>query len=200
MRLKILDILLMPKSFYSRIKDKKSTLILGILLVGIINTVSSLNSKSILNSKSFTLQNIVLICVFIIAFGLIDVFFFSKPLSDIFNHFTKSKDIDKNETLVKVMKIYITAHLTMLIYLTVSFISLLFPVLLNNILWGFFIILFNIIIPVWFSAIITRGLNVIYTIQEVYRGLIFIAVYLWGFLEGSAIGYMFDVLMNRFIS
>jgi hypothetical protein len=194
--MKLLDILLLPKNFYKKLNEKRSTLYLGIIFIGIVDLVFALfeNYSIIFSGKAENViyQNIALLAAFIIILGAVDVLFFSIPLFDLFKKFKKeSHDIETNTKLIKLMKVYISAHfvlvpLEVLIYLVAKNIDSL------NYNVVFIAAFIELILPVLFSAAITRGINVIYNFQPLFKRLVFLVVFIWSYALGFALSFVID--------
>jgi len=191
----ILDILLFPKRIYERINDKRFTLFLGFILVGFIDLMFPFN-KTIplffINKPQGTfIYNLTLSCIFIICLGVIDVLFLSLPLFDLFNFFRKENNLkSRNDILIRIMKFYVLAHL--LIWPISSIIYYLFGAIkpdTSPVLAIMLLFYFEIVMPVWFCAIITRGINVIYKFETRMKGLVFLIVYIWSTLLGYGLSY-----------
>ncbi len=190
----LLDILLLPKNFFRKLKDNKTTLYLGIVILGFIDVIYFIidNHKKIFDKPALTMYyNITLMIVVILLFGLIDVLFFSLPLYDLFKRFKKESDVPaRGDELPKLMKIYILASL------------LIFPANLMVYFAGkangadlydsSTVYILSLLISVWGSAVITRGINVIYNFQPAFKRLVFICVYVWSLLLSYALLYITD--------
>lgn len=197
---KILDILLLPKSLYGRITDRSSTLILGIILIGLLDLGFSLfdKIKQLFSGKtqSVLFYNVTLTIIAVIVIGLIHVLFFARPIFDLYKRFKKEKDVpDGNSQLIKIMKIYIVANLIILP------VNILFNYIvsrmgdINNPAYRDIILYSYIIISVWFCAAVTRGINAIYSFTPNYRRLVFPSVFLWDFLLSFALQFIISHLL-----
>ncbi len=186
-REKLLNILLLPRDFYRRLTDKKPSLGVGIIVLGIINMSVTVLMKYketfVGKSQEVLLNNIFLIAILVIFAGLIDVLFFSLPIFDLFKVFKKEIEVQNNSRMVvKIMKIQIMASI--LVFVPYFILSLIvFTVNLEkNPLLASIASLGAFLIPVWFCAIITRGINSIYSFQNKYRILVFPVVLIWYYL------------------
>lgn len=204
-RLNLLDLLLLPKAYYKKIGDRKSTVYLGAVFVGAVDLVFPYlyenYSRLYGNQSGNSLwANVLLSMALITLLGLVDVFFFSLPVYDLFKRFKNPKVPAGASNLVKVMKVYISSHLiimpiSILIYLGVKSLGTEVPVGLAYLS----VLLLDFVVPVWFSATITRGMNVLYGLDQRYRLFIFMLVYIWNFLLGFALTYMIqNWIMNLF--
>lgn len=197
--MKILDILLLPKSFYRKINEKKFTLLLGIIFIGIFDLLFKLVDKysDIFDGKpqNAIIQNILLAAASILVLGMLDVLFFSKPLYDIFKKFKRESEMaDSRLQLIKLMKVYIAAHfvlipLEVLLYLAVINIES----LSNNVIY--LAAFLELTLPILFSAAISRGINQIYKFQLIFSKLVFPLVLIWSY----ALGYAFSYIINQWI-
>lgn len=90
---RLLDMFLFSKDLYKRITDKKQSFYAGIIFVGLADIGFHLYKyfdKIFINKvKGDLIFNIVLSIIFVIAIGVIDVFFFSIPLFDLFKRFKR---------------------------------------------------------------------------------------------------------------
>ncbi len=186
-REKLLDILLLPRDFYRRLTDKKLSLGVGIIVLGIINisvlVLMKYKETFVGKSQEVLLNNIFMIAILAVVAGLIDVLFFSLPIFDLFKVFKKEIEVQNSSRMVvKIMKIQIMANLLLFVP---SFIVALIVITVNlekNPLLASIASLGFYLIPVWFCAIITRGINSIYSFQNKYRILVFPAVLIWYYL------------------
>lgn len=219
--MKILDILLYPKSLYTKLTDKKTTLCLGIILIGIVDLsfslgitqlpgyftgkpqtapfFSSMFPEFISRVPTALILNFVFSLILIILLGVMDVLFFSYPLFDIFKVLAGKFKFTHNGSFVKLAKVYIMTHfiiipVNVIIILLIDYYKLgesknyylVYPI------W----IYLEIIMPIWFSAIITRGLNVLYNVEKRFSGLVFIVVYIWNYLLSAAFGIINGFLIG----
>lgn len=189
---------MLSKDFYRRLTDKKLSLCIGIILLGIIDLVVPFveKYKEIFIGKSQTVlyYNIALAVAFVIIIGLIDVLFFSLPLFDLFKVFPKEVEIQSNSSLiVKIMKIQITANLLVLIP---SLVIILMYKNLNLDKHPFIVslaLLLSILIPIWFCSAISRGINSIYSFKPIFKMLVLTVVLIWFFLVNYfALSYVID--------
>ena len=193
----ILDILLLPKKFYKKFTAKKPFLFIGIILDGLLFIGFTLfeNFSKIFHGKSLMIIyfNTTLALVFIALIGFIDVLFFSVPIFDLFKFFRKDKEEPHSEELlIKLMKVYVCATI-------VTFpINLIFGLLLNNLniprgLVLDALISIIILLPsVWGAAVISRGVNELYSFQPFFKRLVFLVVLAWGTILGIALMFITD--------
>jgi hypothetical protein len=209
-KVQIFDILLYPKKLYGRITGRKMILLPGILLIGIIDLAFPFDKSFFIyfsgKQYSILINNIILSLVFIIILGFTDVLFFSLPLADLFKYFSK-KIIVKEKTsintsglLIKTMKIYIMIHfivipVNLLVYYSGNIINL-----NNYAVFAYIVVLyFYIIMPVWFSGAITRGIMTVYGFNPLFKWMVFLVIFLWNFLLGFAFDYILSKWMTVFL-
>ncbi|NMB96552.1 MAG: hypothetical protein GYA02_08065 [Clostridiaceae bacterium] len=196
---KFLNIILLPGSVYKRITDKKLTLILGIFFVGIVDLVFAMvdNFKGYFSEGDLgkTVFNIALAILFIVLLGVVDVLFFSLPMFDLFKRFKKSEGLSiTNETgqFVKLVKIYVIAHFLILIPQIIMFLIYqnVISTLNINSWWLYLAFFIDLIIPIWFSGAISRGVNVIYKFRTIFARLSFLVLFVWNYVLGYALSYI----------
>ncbi|HOJ10556.1 MAG TPA: hypothetical protein PK733_08180 [Clostridiales bacterium] len=206
---KWLDILLFPRSLYKKISDKKLTLYIGIIFIGLVDLGFPLadNFKSFYTGDGYSriVYNIALTIIFTILLGAIDILFFSIPISDLFKRFKKgNKPADGNQVyekglFIKLIKVYMIAHFLILLPEIISFIiyrnianTLVSGVTTNNLNSVLLYIAFfiDVLIPFWFSGAITRGVDVVYEFKPLYKRLVFLVIFVWNYLLGYALSYM----------
>ncbi len=205
--LKFLDVVLFPKSFYRKVTDKKLTLYLGIVFVGLVDLAFPLadNLTRYFKGKAQPVMifNAGLVPTFAILLGLIDVMFFSLPLFDLFKFFKRKEPVAiDGSLLVRVMKVYIMAHFIIVpveavIFYTLSNMKMSSLTFASTSLLIFIYVFSEIVIPVWFSAAITRGFNVIYKFEQAFMRLTFITILTWNLLLNYAFKYMMDHWLLR---
>lgn len=193
-RIRVLDILLLPRCLYKRYTAKTAFLIPIAVFIGAVDLTFMFGPDilSYFRDKpgSIVLSNVAAAVVTILVIGAVDAFFFSRPLYDLFKHFRKADMQNENAgRLVKIIKVYATAHLPIL-PVDISFMLLLTAYLKNmpmSVAYAY-IIYDYIVVPVWFSAAITRGINAIYEneFDARYRNFVFLAVFVWNYLLGKA--------------
>ncbi|MGE5614768.1 MAG: hypothetical protein ACM3XR_10220 [Bacillota bacterium] len=152
-----------------------------------------------------------LMTVFVIlVLGIIDVVFLSVPLFDIFK-FLKKKEMamgqhsgndayyslpssfptgqdiwerwDKRPSLVKVMKIYIISHFIIIPVSTFIYFAFERNITETSPAWmqNLYALIFALTY-VWFAAIITRGINVIFRFNPLFKRLTYLIVLIWIFI------------------
>ena len=179
-----------------RLNSKKLSMILGIIFVGIVDMTIPL---VFYYNKYFTdrtgkdlYYNIGMAVLFILILGIIDVLFTCIPLFDLFKRFgTKNKNFADSSYLVKLMKIYVLAHF-LVIPVNVLFETAVikFDVASSITFAYIYTIYVEILAPVWFNGIMTRGIRVIYNFDNVVKTVIFFILMFWSTLVGIALNYI----------
>jgi len=193
--MKLSDILMLPERTYQNLSDRKTTLCLGIIFIGIadlaIYFIDEFKKLFVGQSSQTLLYNISLAILLVIAMGLIDIMFFVVPLFDLFKMFKKDKDIKEDGQMrVKLAKVYILAHT---IIVPVNIIVYFVFRNANNNTAGVLTVLaayISLIVWVWFSMTISRGINLIYSFQLLFKRVVLLVVFIWTLLTGSAIDYI----------
>lgn len=198
---KLLDLLLFPKSFYRRLTSNKTWLYVGMAFVGIVDLIYAYidNYAELFTGKtqSILLFNSLLAVILIAVIGFIDVLFFSLPVFDLFKLFKKKEIQNVSSSLaVIVMKVYIVAHIlivpvnSLLYFLERDAAIAASPAFIT--IYGLYT---ELLLPIWFSAAIARGVNIIYGFKPVFVRFAFAAVFLWNMLYNTAFGYLVSGLV-----
>lgn len=196
---KFFNIVLFPKSLYKRISDNKLTLFLGIIFIGIIDLgfvlVEGFRQFFGGAETSKTVYNIALAILFTLLLGVVDVLFFTIPMFDLFKRFKKREgSVVTNEQgqFIKLAKVYIIAHFLILVPQIIMFLIYRNIVLTLNISNRLlYVALFiDFIIPFWFSAAISRGVNTIYKFKTLFGKLSFLILFVWNYVLGHALSYV----------
>jgi len=197
-REKLIDRLLPSTQTYKDMNAKRPTLYLGILLIGLID-ILGFAPKTVIpaifagKAPDVIIRNIILFIVFVIVLGVLDTVFFSLPLLDFFSMLGEKKGEPHPAGLnVRFMKVYALAHVVTLpaniiVWLAIEYLG-------EGIgsLQAFFLWLVNIAIIIWFTAVITRGVNVFLKLKDMHRWVVFPAVVLWSMLLSFALTYVTD--------
>lgn len=200
----LIDRLLFPETFFKKLTDKLHTLYIGIIFMGLVNLVLPLIPRIPFyfynKPPEILVYNISLSLCIIILVGLTDILFFAIPLFDIFKRFALRKRIANIKgQFIKLSKVYIVSHfLVAPVYILIQW---MFTDNFSGIRTqsGVFLV-FTIIITFWQSAIITRGMYVIYTFHEKLKSLIFFMVSAWLMILGYTIDYVVNTwLMGLFM-
>lgn len=192
----LLDILLLPKAFFAKITDKLPTLFLGLIFVGVADAAFLLYQyvpKIFVNkTMSVLIFNSTLALCIAVLLGLIDVIFFSLPLFDLFKFFRVKERIPNiNGQLIKLMKVYISAHL-IIVPVQAFFEATIFLSSKAGMNANFSVsmaLIQFILIPIWLSAIVSRGINTIYDFDDRLKSMIFVIVYTWYLLLSFAMSF-----------
>lgn len=191
-----LDLLLLPKSYFAKITDKLPTLFLGIIFLGLSNAAFLLLDRIpvIFGNKTLTVlifNSTLALCVAVLL-GLIDIIFFALPLFDLFKFFTVKERIKNiNGQLIKLMKVYISAHF-IIVPVQAFFTATVRLSELAGMASGFSIsmaLIEFLLMPIWLGAIVSRGINTIYDFDDRLKSMIFVIVYGWYLLLSYALSF-----------
>lgn len=184
------NVLLLPAGFYRRLNDKKTSLYIGILVVGLFDLflpdVIKLGKQLFTGKSPNDLSvNVLIATLAVILLGAIDVVFFSLPLYDLFRFLKKKEGTPHDATPVKAMKVYVISNL--IVAPIAAVINYLFFQNLNEnspaMLTSFYMAYFYAVL-LWSSAIVTRGFNILFDFTPVFRRLTFIVIFTWTFILG----------------
>ena len=194
---KLLDILLFPKSLYNRLSDKTPAVIPGVILVGFIDLGAFFinGGFGVLykgKSPETIAYNFVIALVTLVLIGFIDIMFFTLPLYDLFKHFKREGTRDKNarDSIVRFLKVYIVVHLWLVPIYILFFAVSGYSFTPGLTLLAYIMFFIAEALPIWLSAAITRGVNVIYNFTLLFKRFVFIIVLIWSFLLSFALEYM----------
>lgn len=195
-KLTLLDILLFPKTYFAKITDKLPTLYLGVLFIGLSKAVFLLLDRIPVifcnKTLSVLIFNSTLALCIAVLLGLIDVIFFSFPLFDLFKFFrVKDRIKNINGQLIKLMKVYISAHF-IIIPVQAFFTATVRLSELVGMTSSFSIsmaLIQFLLVPIWLAAIVSRGINTIYDFDDRLKGMIFVIAYGWHLLLSYAMTY-----------
>jgi len=193
----ILDIIMLTKKYYRKLTDNRFTLFLGVIFVGITDVfipylLDNLKVLFIDKTQAIVYQNLLTTVVLIFLLGTVDVFFFAIPLFDLFKVFKKENEGGPN-SIIRLMKVYISAHFLIVpVNLLLYFFTPAADSAASSGTLGYLTALLALVVIIWFSAIITRGINSIYSFEPIYRKLIFIIVFIWNFLLGIGLEYILN--------
>lgn len=200
MKKRIQDILLYKRSVFEKLTNGKGLFYAGILAVGFLNMAFFAFERRnffFARENPHMIYNIILCVLGMVLIGAMDVLFFSIPMNDLLRKFKREDKLpDRENRTVKIGKMYIMAHLPVLPLNIISF--ALYNNLamdINNSLW-YLVFIMDMLVPFWFAAVISRGINTIYNFIYIFKKMVFFVVFTWSFLLGYAITYM---LSNWFI-
>lgn len=197
---RLLDILLLPKKVYQKFTDKKPFLFGGIIFIGLADMVFPLfeHRVMIFSGKSTGLlnYNIGLAIIFTLLIGFIDILFFGLPIFDFIRALKKDGPLFSNVNLIRFGKTYITAHFIVMPF-NLLFYWIMYTDQTNKAFPEALIIVaviyYFFLMPAWFSAIISRGANVIFDIEPFKKPLVYAAIFTWNFILGNfALSYIID--------
>ena len=191
-----LDILLFPRSFFAKITDKLPTLFLGIIFVGLSDATFLLLDYFPVIFLNKTLSVLIFnstlaLCVAVLL-GLIKIVFFALPLFDLFKLFRVKERIKNiNSQLIKLMKVYISAHFIIVpveafFEATVRLSKL---VGMGENYSATMALIQFVLLPTWLSAIVTRGINTIYDFDDRLKNMVFVIAYTWILLISIAMNF-----------
>ena len=198
---KFLDIVLFPRSLYKRITSSKALLVPAIIFVGLNDMLFQVAAQDfgIFKNKpgNILLLNIALFTAFTVIVGLVDILFFSLPMFDLFKLFKRgARTFSDSGLLIKLIKVYVVSHFLIIpveILITVVFKN---PILSGNYTLVYFAGILGLFIPIWFSAAITRGINVLYDFEPLHKVLAFVSVFVWNILLSY---FAFDYMLNNWV-
>ncbi len=189
--MKLIDIILLPRSFYQKFSEKRPALIAGIVLVGIIDMAYLFyeNYSRIFMAKSGAAlyYNITLAILLTVLTGFVDVLFFSMPLIDMIYlvHRRSALNINRMSALTRFMKVYVVSNVLILPA------SLIYYILLKNYVVSEYTAgLFYALISIWLSCAVMRGADVIYRFEQRHRAIVFAAIYSWSHILSYVLGYL----------
>lgn len=191
---KILNVLLLPESTYRKLTNKRWTLAVGIIFMGVVDLLfpflSGRYSAFFSGDTRVVTANILISVIFLLLLGFVDVLFFSTPLYDFVRVFFKKEAAgqENNGSLVKVAKIYILAQLvTLPLFLIVNYV---FGRNINSDLFILAGVILEMVLIVWASAIVSRGVGSVYRLAPIHRQLVFISVFAWNYILGYALMFI----------
>ncbi|HEX9060808.1 MAG TPA: hypothetical protein VF941_11570 [Clostridia bacterium] len=206
----LLDLVFFPEQLYSGFNNKKLTLFIGVLIVGISDTFVSVWQRLILSPVKNPLQLIMghmgMLLALSAVIGIIDVLIFSYPVYEGLRIFKnrQAHDEDSSEksvaSLVKVMKVYILANILCIPFnAMILFLIGVFGSRSNNTDYALILELIQFIIQIIFLGIITRGLSVLYKFKGISIMILLFIVYLYADLMSQAINSGLDKLISNLL-
>jgi hypothetical protein len=185
----LLDILILPRWFYRKISDKLLTVLIGTLIIGFADLLfyilSSWNIIFHRKSEVVLIYDAIILILIIIFSGLIKLVLFSIPLYDLLKRYRLEIDFfDGSNKLIKLMKIYIVAHVLLIILELILYYFIATNIIfISKAMKPYFVLIFTtVIIPIWFSGIITRGIKTVFLLKEKFNNLVFVIVFSWNFM------------------
>ncbi|HEY9059077.1 MAG TPA: hypothetical protein VIO64_01030 [Pseudobacteroides sp.] len=201
---KIFELILLPEKIYKKFTDRILTLIIGVFALGIIDYIFSISEKlldAFTGKASADLKlNLFYSLLFIAAYGIADVVFFSVPFFDIVKKLRSDKNAKEDRgSIVKIMKIQITANCIIFIpAMILSYLVYKADAEKNIELLAFLMLLF-VGIQIWLAAIVSRGIKSIFIFDQKFKTLIFPIVFFWYYIVGIALNFAMDKLMGWFM-
>lgn len=201
-----IDALLLPKSYFRRITDKKGPLFAGMIFIGLADIFRLDLFQNLWNliagkPSVYSVPEAVVLVLSAVVIGVLDAFVFSLPLFDLFKVFKKEPHTEVNDSLIRLMKVYISGHFIIvpLNILMSCFVNISETTALSVLIS---IVILDMLFIIWFSAIISRGINTIYTFMPNYRLIVFSLVFIWDYIWGrvlmEGIGIWENVLSKMF--
>lgn len=188
---------LFPEKIYKNLTGKLVTLIPGIVFVGLADIAVPYLAENInaLYGGADTVNLVYNICMSVLAvfiMGILDIALFSIPLHDIFNLSKKEvKGPYIGEFGIKLMKIYVLAHIPVIpLQWLLYFITLKAGQESASIQTLGVLFVISLLLTLWFNAIISRGVNILYSFQPLYKRLVFPLVLIWGYILGTGMNFV----------
>jgi hypothetical protein len=193
----LLDMLLLPKGVYKRLNEKELTLYLGVAFIGGVDIIypqitSNLTKLFLGKPQGVLFANILITIGLILLVGFIDAIFFAIPLTDLFNKVFRKETSTESVSVIRIMKIYIIAHLMTLPANALLYYFFDATELGNNMAFVYIASYIAMLVLIWFNAVIYRGVNSLYNFTPVFKTLVFPAVFTWNILLGIGLQYMID--------
>lgn len=194
--MKKLDMILLNGDYYKKLSDKRASLNIGIILLGIIDmaipVIDNFNHLFINKGSSTLFYNISLALLYVVLAGFVDVLFFCIPLFDIFKYFKRERNLEPSGFLTRFMKIYIIANFlilpaTIIFYTATKIINYLPDSSVYYALW-----LIQIFITVWLVAAVARGLNAICGFHPGFKNIMFVLIFIWSYLLQNVLGFILN--------
>lgn len=190
------DMLMLPEQVFEKLSLHVGTFVyIGILMVGVYNfifpgrDVFKGNFASRLMTES--LAKILLALVISAVIGLLNVYIFCKPLHNFLIKRKYAHSQNSAHTVMKLVKVYIYSHVPIIFISIVIRYLMVFNVYRNDVNVR---LLTFVILPLWFSYIISRGCNIVYKIKGKYAAATFIAVFTWFYLVSEGFHYLSSFL------
>jgi hypothetical protein len=206
---KIIDFFLLKKDFYSKLTDKSMWLYIGIALVGIRDVVLAIigmnyNNTGLSNKIQLNVKTIGILLITALVIGLIDAICFSYPIFDVIKHFKKKSESNSmalgmlySSLLTKVIKVYAVVNIIITPLDLLSYFTGNLAISYNSRVLTYITLVLGILAYFWFNGAITRGICVLFKLPNNVRGLVFVLVFIWNALLGSAIGYLLNLVLVR---
>lgn len=220
--MRISEFLLYKEKWFKALNERVLSLYWGILFVGVVDWVYTfaMYGGVLFSGKApiILLYNFIGAIALVLLIGFLDVVAFSLPLFDLLKHFRKrdaQDDVFENEDeeelliqkevetldydglLIRFMKVYILAHVVIRL---VEFIFLFFQqnFSLQEVLWfnEAFQIYVSYIAPIWFAAIITKGILTVMEIKQALALMIFTTVLSWNYVLAIALTFLKDKIFS----
>ena len=204
--LKLSDILLYPRGFYGRLTNKKLTLYLGVLLVGFVDLfmpefIETYKVMFLGKPTNTLIINILMAIGVVLLLGILDVVVFALPMFDLFKFLKRKLGEAHNASVVKVMKAYISSYF-ILVPIQILLHYTLFKGFNENssqLLQNLYAIYF-LVITVWSTAIVARGINTLFNMNGPLNRLTFLIVFLWNMIITVVFVFQLFPLINYLLA
>lgn len=194
---RLADLFLLPKGTYLKLTEKKYTLYLGILFVGLVDMVypviDHFGDYFVGKPSDMVLLNAGLLLLIAAVIGTVDVVFFSFPIFDFIKLVKKLPAVGADTGLMRVMKTYILVHF-LLVPFGMGYSLLLRSMDLSSISQMFLLVLIIIenLLSLWFSAAFARGVSVNFGLGPILWRVAMILALIWGSFLSYALNFMQD--------
>lgn len=190
------DMLMLPEQVFEKLSLHVGTFVyIGILMVGVYNFIfpgrDVFKGNFASRIMAGSLAKILLALVISAVVGLLNVYIFCKPLHGFLINRKYAYRQSSAHTVMKLVKVYIYSHVPIIFISTVIRYLMVFNVYRNDVNVGFLTL---VILPLWFSYIISRGCNIVYKIKGKYAAATFIAVFVWFYLVSEVFHYLSSFL------
>ncbi|MDD5603664.1 MAG: hypothetical protein PHG48_06245 [Eubacteriales bacterium] len=200
-KIRFTDIILFPKSLYEKFGPGRVTAIPGIIAIGIIDVIWPV---IIIRPEVFTaaagpdlIFNISLALMAIIVAGALDVLFFSLPAHDMLCWIGKKSGKDySGVNIIRMFKIYMMSHVLIIpLNMVLMLMPMFFPSLAGIVFLNVLDLYFTFVVPVWFAAVIFRGINTVYKLEKAAKRMVYVLVLLWTVMLSYALDYLISGLL-----
>lgn len=187
---------MLPEQVFEKLSLHVGTFVyIGILMVGVYNfvfpgrDVFSGNFAGRVAAESPA--KILLVLVISAVVGLINVYIFCKPMHAFLVNRRYADVRDPVQAVIKLVKVYIYSHVPIVFISLVIRYLMVFNIYRNDVNIRFLV---GVILPLWFSYIISRGCNIVYKIKGKNAAATFIAVFVWFYLVSEVFHHLSSFL------
>lgn len=202
---KILNKILFKEELYQKLKVEKKFLILFLIFIGLVDVFFTLFSqghwKNFIDGQSTEQYfNIALLIILVPISGMFDLALVIFPLGDGIRYIKKRIDgteFNDRSNELKLSAIYVFAHIPIIpLQIFMTLISYRNESLIIAIIAS----IINLIVLLWVSGIITRGIKVIYNFDKDKKVPIFLIIYAWLYITGIIMGTLISRVMTMFLN